>query len=89
MLRITIHDEKTVKRFIVEGRLSGEWVTELERCWRKETAAQSLQPVLVELRDVRFVSEEGLKLLQQMAQAGAELVAADLVMKALVEEIVA
>lgn len=87
MLRITIYNERGVTRFIMEGRLTGEWVKELEQCWRQATATPSLQRILVELRDVRFVDEEGRKLLRLMAQAGAELIADGLMMKAIVEEI--
>ena len=78
-----------VTNFILEGTLTGEWVKELERCWHQETATPSPPRLLVELRDVGFVDEEGRELLRLMARAGAELIAVDLVMKAIVEEIVA
>jgi len=89
MLRITIHKDTPVTRLSIEGRLTGEWVKELERCWREETESPTSSRIQIELRDVRFVSEEGRKLLQQMARAGAELIAADLMMKAIIEEIIA
>jgi hypothetical protein len=88
MLKITIHNDTVVASFILEGTLTGEWVKELERCWRQEAAAPSAPCVRVELRDVAFVDEEGRELLRLMAKAGAELIAVGLVMKALVEEIV-
>jgi anti-anti-sigma regulatory factor len=86
MLRIIIHNDTEVTRLIIEGRLTGKWARELERCWRQATAIPSSPRILVELRDVRFVDEEGRELLRQMAQAGAELMAVDLMMKAIVEE---
>jgi hypothetical protein len=58
----------------------------LERCWHQAKATPSPPRILVELRDVRFVDEEGRELLRRRAQAGAELMAVDLVMKAIVEE---
>jgi hypothetical protein len=88
MLRITIHNDTAVTSFILEGTLTGEWVKELERCWRHQAARPAAPRILVELRDVGFVDEEGRDLLRLMAQAGSELVAVDLVMKAIVEEIV-
>lgn len=88
MLRITIHNKRDVTHFIMEGTLTGEWAKELERCWRQATATTPPPRILVELRDVRFVDEEGRKLLRQMARAGAELIADDLMMKAIVEKIV-
>jgi hypothetical protein len=89
MLKITIHNDAVVASFILEGTLTGEWVKELERCWRQEAAAPSAPRIQVELRDVGFVDEEGRELLRLMAKAGAELIAVGLVMKAIVEEIVA
>jgi hypothetical protein len=65
----------------------GAWVRELESCWRQEATAQPPPRILVELTDVSFVDEEGGKLLKLMAAAGVELIAIDVLMKALVEEI--
>ena len=33
MLRIYIHDEVPVTSFVLEGKLVGPWVKELEKCW--------------------------------------------------------
>jgi hypothetical protein len=63
-------------------------VKELERCWRRETATPSPPRILVELRDVGYVDEAGRELLGLMTQAGAELIAVGLMMKAIVKEIV-
>ena len=87
MLRITVHNEVGATRLIIEGRLMGPWAPELESCWRQATAAQPPPRIIVELTDVSFVDEEGGKLLKMMAAAGVELIAIDVLMKALVEEI--
>ena len=87
MLRITVHNDVGATRLIIEGRLMGAWATELESCWRQATVAQPAPRILVELIDVSFVDEEGGKLLRLMAAAGVELIATDVLMKALVEEI--
>jgi hypothetical protein len=87
MLRITVHNDVGATRLIIEGRLMGAWVRELEGCWRQATTAQPPPRIIVELTDVSFVDEEGGKLLKLMAAAGVELIATDVLMKALVEEI--
>jgi hypothetical protein len=87
MLRITVHNDKGATRLKIEGRLMGAWVRELEGCWRQATASQPPPRILVELTDVSFVDEEGGRLLKLMAEAGVELIAIDVLMKALVEEI--
>ena len=88
MLRITVHNDNEATRLKIEGRLMGAWAPELESCWRQAMAAQPPPPrILVELTDVSFVDEEGGELLKRMAAAGVELIATDVLMKALVEEI--
>ena len=87
MLRITVHNDVGATHLIIEGRLMGAWAPELESCWRQATAAQPPPRILVELIDVSFVDEEGGRLLKLMAAAGVELIAIDVLMKALVEEI--
>ncbi|MGH9836426.1 MAG: hypothetical protein ACRD9Y_25665 [Blastocatellia bacterium] len=86
MLRITIHKDAAATRFALEGKLIGEWVSELEQCWL-QAAAASPPRIRVELNDVSFVDEAGQELLARMAANGAELSAADVLTKALVEEI--
>lgn len=88
MLRITIHNETGETTFILEGKLIGDWVGELEQCWL-QAAAESPRRSRVELNEVSFIDEAGHGLLARMAAAGVELAAADLQMKAIVEEILA
>src|SRR5262247_3699924 len=87
MLRITVNNDNGATRLKIEGRLMGAWVRELESCWRQATTTQPPPRILVELTDVSFVDEEGGRLLKLMATAGVELIATDVLMKALVEEI--
>lgn len=87
MLRIAIHNARGVTHSIMKGTLTGESVKELERCWRKAWATSSPPRILAELCDVRSVAKEGRKVPRLMAQAGVELIAVDLLMKAIVEEI--
>lgn len=65
----------------------GAWARELESCWRQATTAQSPSRVIVELTDVTFIDEEGRELLMLMAASGVELIAVDVLMKAVVQEI--
>jgi anti-anti-sigma regulatory factor len=87
MLRITVHNDRDTVRLKIEGRLTGAWVREVEGCWRRAAAAQPPPRVIVELTDVSFVDGEGGELLKLMAASGAELIAVDVLMKAIVEEI--
>jgi hypothetical protein len=87
MLRITVHNNPEAVTFQLEGRLAGPWVQEQAACWLT-TLAKSPRPVVrVDLAAVTFVDGAGKELLTAMYDRGAELVAADCLMKAVVAEI--
>ena len=87
MLRITIHDAPRMLTFRLEGRLAGPWVRELEACWRGALAGQR-EPILrVDLTEVTSLDAAGQACLAALHRQGAEFVAADCLMKAVVAEI--
>jgi anti-anti-sigma regulatory factor len=87
MLRITVHDKPGALTFQLEGRLAGPWVRELEECWRGALAGQR-EPVLrVDLTEVTSIDAAGRACLVALHRRGAEFVAADCLMKAVVAEI--
>ena len=71
----------------IEGKLTGPWVSELEKCWRDEFKAEPVKPIVVNLASVFFVDASGRALLSRMRRQGAKFVARGRLMKALVEEI--
>ena len=87
MLRITVEKKTGVITFRLEGKLKGEWVKELERCWIYSRDAAGLSPLLLDLRNVYFVDESGKELLRRMVSQGAALRASGLMMRSLAKEI--
>lgn len=87
MLKITEQRDEQALTFKLAGRLAGEWTPELERCWRYTTAALQPASVSLDLSEVTFVDDAGKQLLLAMAQARVNLIAADVQMHALVEQI--
>lgn len=87
MLMITEQHNAEALIFRLAGALVGDWADELARCWVDATRSPEPQRVLVDLTEVVFVDETGKQLLTLMAQAGAELIASDVLMKSIVEEI--
>jgi outer membrane protein TolC len=87
MLRITTTDvgEKVTLR--LEGKLSGPWVEEFERCWRMSTDIYKKKGLVVDLSGVTFADPAGKKLLCSVSSEGAQLVGCGLVPKSLIEEI--
>ncbi len=87
MLRITLADSASATTFKLEGKLSGAWVGELERCWRSSSSSLGGRALRVDLKGVSFVDEEGRKLLSEMHRKGAQLIAAGPMLRQVVEEI--
>ena len=87
MLRIMESGDERLVVFRLAGRLAGEWAPVLERCWRQAVIAKLSQSVRVDLSEVTYVDDTGKRLLAIMARAGVELVAADVLMQALVDQI--
>jgi anti-anti-sigma regulatory factor len=87
MLRITVHDDPAALTFQLEGRLTGPWVQELEECWQGTLSRQHRPILRVDLTGVTFIGAAGLACLAALHRQGAEFVAADCLMKAVVAEI--
>ena len=87
MLRIYIHDQVPVTSFVLEGKLVGPWVKELEKHWESALAAGSSRTMLVDLADVSFIDAEGRALLARMRQKGVRLLSAGVLINAIVAEI--
>src|SRR5208282_2994891 len=87
MLRITTTniDEKVTLK--LEGKLSGPWVEELERCWRTSTNISGKRRLVVDLSGVTFVDPAGKKLLCLILNEGAQLIGSGLMPKSLIDEI--
>jgi ABC-type transporter Mla MlaB component len=87
MLRITVHDKPGALTFQLEGRLAGPWVPVLEECWQS-TLDRQRQPILrVDLKEVTSIDAAGQACLAALHRQGAQFVAADCLMKAVVTEI--
>jgi len=87
MMKITADNNGEMTTFRLEGTLIGEWITELLRCWQQAMASDQRSHIRVDLTGVTYVSDAGKELLGMMYRNGAELVAAGVLMKAVVEEI--
>ncbi len=87
MLRITLHDNPSMFRLHLEGRLAGPWVREVELCWQTAQSTIQNRVLTVDLRDVDFVDSAGEQLLAAMHQHGGKFLAAGPMTKNLVARI--
>ncbi len=87
MLRITVQDNPRALTFRLEGKLTGAWLRELEKCWHT-TLARPGKPILcVDLTGVTFIDGAGQACLAALHRQGAEFVATDCLTKGVVAEI--
>jgi anti-anti-sigma regulatory factor len=86
VLKITIDETPTEKRWILQGSLVGLWVSELRRTWKKTHRPENNQPCVVDLNDVTFIDEKGVRLLRAMSKQGAQFVATGLYIKHVVQQ---
>jgi anti-anti-sigma regulatory factor len=89
MLMITEQRNVDALIFLLAGVLAGDWAAEFNRCWRNATRASTASRVIVDLTEVTFVDDLGRKALSLVMKEGAELIARDVLMKSIVEEITA
>ena len=85
MIRITCKSETSVTRLFLEGRLAGNCVDELDKCWQQSSSNPTA--VLVDLTSISFIDDYGKELLTRMLRHGAKLVSKSLMTKCLIEEI--
>jgi anti-anti-sigma regulatory factor len=88
MLRITTEEKNSVTRFRLEGKLIGDWVKELERCWIRAEHDGQMRHFVVNLNSVSFVDAQGKTLLENMVAEGVELEANNPLMQAMAKSIV-
>ena len=86
MLRIT--ETRSGERFVLklEGRVSGDWVDEVNTSWRSAVASGE-QKICVDLTDVSLVDGAGQALLTRMYRAGVRFATRGCVLRELIREI--
>jgi ABC-type transporter Mla MlaB component len=87
MLKITIHDAAGQRRLVLEGRLAGVWVSELEHCWRTAQASHPHRTLAVDLTSVTFIDQAGRELLQLMHRDGVRFLASDLMLQGILDHV--
>jgi hypothetical protein len=87
MLRVTIKKEHSFETWELEGKLCGDWVKELERCWNDRPSSGDGPSLQIHLKEVSYIDTAGKKLLIAMHDCGVEIKGCGCMVKAVVEEI--
>jgi anti-anti-sigma regulatory factor len=87
MLRITVIDTPTEQRWVLQGRLTEPWVSEVRSNWKNSRDARRGKTSVVDLNDVTFVDNAGERLLQALMRMGVACIARGVYVKAVMEEL--
>jgi len=87
VLKITIVETETDRRWIVQGRLVGPWVSELRTTWKRAHRSQDKRACVIDLNDVTFIDKSGERLLRAISKKGAQLIASGVYVKHLLEQL--
>jgi len=87
MMRITRQQDGETMTLKIEGCLAGEWVNEMKRCWDEVKTGARRRVIRIDLTDVTFIDAAGRELLAQMFASGAIAGAANVMTKAVVEQL--
>jgi hypothetical protein len=85
LLRITVEEQGTEVRLLLEGRLEQSLVPELERAFTQQRVVAADRPVVVDLCGLTGMDEAGESSLQRLYQRGATLRCTDVMNSYLVE----
>jgi len=87
MMKITFSKNCDSSVLKVEGRLAGPWVDELGKTWHSVAPAPMGSHLVLDLCEVTYVDSEGRKLLEEMHQAGVDLIGDGIMTNYLIERI--
>ena len=87
MLRITKRNRPETTCFIIEGRLAGPLISELDRCWQAAITEEPDLSIQVDLTGTTCIDAKGKQLLARMHQNGAKLTGSGLMTEFIIREI--
>ena len=71
MLKISILDTPSQRRLLLEGKLIGPWAVELARVWRQATADLNGRALIIDVKGLTAISEDGENVLLDLMKEGA------------------
>jgi hypothetical protein len=87
MLRITVTENESEQRWVLQGRLTGSYAEELTAGWRANRNRPQTQSRTVDLNEVTCIDKDGEQVLLMMIRDGAKFVATGLYTKHLLESL--
>jgi hypothetical protein len=87
MLRITVIENTSEQRWVLQGRLTGSSIGELITNWRANRLCPPAQNRIVDLNEVTSIDKDGEQVILMMINDGAKFVASGLYTKHLLDSL--
>jgi ABC-type transporter Mla MlaB component len=87
MLKISITENATEMRLVLQGRLPGLQVDELKTSWKAASQLLKGRTCKVDIDQLAFIDKRGSRVLRAMSREGAQFIANDLYMRSVAEEL--
>jgi len=87
VLKITVVDSPDEQRWLLQGRLAGQWVDALIGSWEKDHHQNDKRRCLVDLTDVTFIDRKGQAALAELMAQGADFIATGVYTKELLSSL--
>jgi hypothetical protein len=71
MLKISILDNARQRQLLIEGKLIGPWASELARVWRQERADLNARALVIDVKGLTAITEDGENVLLDPMKEGA------------------
>src|SRR5882672_3273888 len=87
MLKISVIDRGTERRLVLEGKLIAPWVAELRTAWQAADGQVGGPALVVDLRNVTVISQEGENALLELMSEGAKFRFSGVLIRHLIHEL--
>jgi hypothetical protein len=87
MLRITVEEDSTSKILILEGKLTGPFVAELQQVWAHLASSADPRRLVLILTALSGIDVAGRRLLKEIYSGGASLKGCGIGINALIEDL--
>ena len=87
MLKISVIDGGTERRLVLEGKLIAPWVAELRTAWGIANGQNGKSALVIDLRNVTFISQEGENVLLELMKEGAKFRCSSVLTKHVIQEL--
>ncbi len=87
MLRTMIRDTPFEQKWVLQGRLCGQWAVDLKEKWENMKSTRTGRKCVIDMEDVVSVDNKGEILLLEMVSEGADLIARRFYVKHVLESL--